>query len=93
MAHTKRTKNIPYPTGHSEKSSIILSHETCFFNQRSGVVVRSPDSEGLGAAVVAGVDSNLTQPSGISYFSLYTFFSEILACVMILVRKSLLKFV
>ena len=33
-----------------------------------------PDSEGLGAAVVAGVGSSLTQPSGISYFSLYTFF-------------------
>ena len=27
----------------------------------------SPDSEGLGAAVVAGVGSNLTKPSGISY--------------------------
>ena len=34
----------------------------------------SPDSEGLGAAVIAGVGSNLTQPSGISYFSIYTFF-------------------
>ena len=52
----------------------------------------SPDSEGLGAAVVAGVGSNLTQPSGISYFSLYTF-SEVLASVMILGRNSLLKFV
>ena len=30
------------------------------FNKRSGAVVMSPDSEGLGAAVVAGVDSNLT---------------------------------
>ena len=29
----------------------------------------SPDSEGLGAAVVAGVGSSLTQSSGISYFS------------------------
>ena len=38
-----------------------------------GSVVMSPDSEGLGAAVT-GVGSNLTQPSGISYFSLYTFF-------------------
>ena len=27
----------------------------------------SPDSEGLGAAVVAGVGSNLTKPRGISY--------------------------
>ena len=36
----------------------------------------SPDSEGLGAAVVAGVGSNLTQPSDISYFSLYTFFGS-----------------
>ena len=34
----------------------------------------SPDSEGLGAAVVAGVGSSLTQFSGISYFSLYTIF-------------------
>ena len=32
----------------------------------------SPDSEG--AAVVDGVGSSLTQYSGISYFSLYTFF-------------------
>ena len=45
-----------------------------FFNKRSGAVVMSPDSEGLGAAVVAGVGSSLTQFSGISYFSLYTFF-------------------
>ena len=43
--------------------------------KRNGTVVMSPpDSEGLGAVVVAGVGSNLTQPSGISYFSLYTFF-------------------
>ena len=41
-----------------------------FFNKRSGAVVMSPDSEGLCAAVVAGVGSNLTQPSGISYFFL-----------------------
>ena len=34
-------------------------------NKRSGAVVLSSDSEGLGAADVAGVDSNLTQPSGI----------------------------
>ena len=33
----------------------------------------SPDSEGLDAAVVAGVGSNLTQPSGISYSSLYIY--------------------
>ena len=33
----------------------------------------SPDSEGLGAAVVAGVGSNLTQPEGISYFFLYIY--------------------
>ena len=45
-----------------------------FFNKRSGAVVMSPDSDGLGAAVVAGVGSSLTQSSGISYFSLYTFF-------------------
>ena len=63
-----------------------------FFNKRSGAVVMSPDSEGLCAAVVAGVDSNLTQPRGISYFSLYTF-SEVLASVLILGRNSLLNFV
>ena len=45
-----------------------------FFNKRSGAVVMSPDSEGLGAAVVAGVGSSLNQSSGISYFILYTFF-------------------
>ena len=33
----------------------------------------SPDSEGLGAAVEAGVDSSLSQPCGFSYFSPYTF--------------------
>ena len=33
-----------------------------------------PDSEGLGAAVEAGVGSNLIQSSGISYFSVDTFF-------------------
>ena len=43
------------------------------FNKRSGSLVKSPDFEGLGAAVEAGVDSDLTQPSGISYFSLYMF--------------------
>ena len=41
-----------------------------FFNKRSGAVVMSSDSGGLGAAVVSGVGSNLTQPSDISYFSL-----------------------
>ena len=45
-----------------------------FFNKRSGAVVMSLDSEGLGAAVVAGMGSNHTQPSGISYFSLFIFF-------------------
>ena len=33
----------------------------------------SPDSERLGAAVEAGVGSNLNQPSGTSYFSLWSF--------------------
>ena len=33
--------------------------------KRSGAVVMSPDSEWLGAVVVAGVGSNLTQPNGI----------------------------
>ena len=63
------------------------------FNKRSGAVVMSPESEGLGAAVVAGVVSNFDQPSGISYFSLYIFFSEVLTSVMILGRNSLLKFI
>ena len=45
-----------------------------FFNKRSGEVVMSPDSEGLGVAVVASVGSSLNQSSGISYFFLYTFF-------------------
>ena len=49
-----------------------------FFNKRSGAVVMSPDSEGLGASVLAGVGSNLTQPNGISYFSQYTFFLKYL---------------
>ena len=52
----------------------------------------SPDSEGLNAAVVAGVGSSLTQPSGISYFSQYIF-SKVLASVMILGRNSLLMFI
>ena len=41
-----------------------------FFNKHSGAVVMSLDSEGLVAAIVAGVGSNLTQSSCISYFSL-----------------------
>ena len=61
-------------------------------SKRSGAVVMSPDSEGLGASVVAGVGSSLTQPSGILYFSPYIF-SEVLASVLILGRNSLLKFV
>ena len=62
----------------SDGSFREIKHNTVpwnlFFNKRSGAVVMSPDSEGLGAAVVAGVGSSLTQSSGISYFSLYTFF-------------------
>ena len=62
----------------SEGSFIETKHNivpwNLFFNKRSGAVVMSLDSEWLGAAVVAGVCSKLTQPSGISYFSLYTFF-------------------
>ena len=62
----------------SDGSFRAIKHNTVpwnlFFNKRSGAVVMSPDSEGLGAAVVAGVGSSLTQSSGISYFSLYTFF-------------------
>ena len=59
---------IPYSTGLSEKSSIVLFDETCSFNTRSGAVIMSPDSEGLGIAVAAGMGSNLTQPSGIKFF-------------------------
>ena len=48
------------------------------FNKRSGAVVMSPVSERLDAAVEIGVGSNLTQASGSSYFSLYTFFLKFL---------------
>ena len=49
-------------------------------NKRTDAVVMSPYSEGPGAAVEAGVGSNFTQPSGISYFFLYAFFqAEVLA--------------
>ena len=44
------------------------------FKKRSGAVVMSPDSERLGAAIEVGVGSNLTQPRGISYFSIDTFY-------------------
>ena len=54
------------------------------FNKRSGAVVMSPDSEGLGTAVEAGVGLKLTQPSGISFFFSLHFFSKVLATVMIL---------
>ena len=60
LAHQKYTLS----DGHSEKSSITLFTET-FLNKRSSAVVMSPDSEGLGAAVEAGVGSNITLPSGI----------------------------
>ena len=33
----------------------------------------SPDSEGLGAAVVAGVGSNIIQPNGITHYVLYIY--------------------
>ena len=66
----------------SDRSFRDIKHNTVplnlFFNKRSDAVVMSPDPEGLGAADVAGVASNLTQPSGISYFSLYTFFLKYL---------------
>ena len=45
-----------------------------FFYKHSGAVGMSPDSEGLGAAFEAGVGSNLTQSSGISYLSSIHFF-------------------
>ena len=70
LAHQKYTL--------SDGSFIEIKHNTVpwnlFFKKRSGAVVMSLDSEGLDAAVAAGVGSNLTQPSGISYFSVYTFF-------------------
>ena len=69
LAHQKYTL--------SDGSFRAVKHNTVpwnlFFNKRSGAVVMSPDSEGLGAAVVAGVGASLTQSNGISYFSLYTF--------------------
>ena len=70
LAHQKYTL--------SDGSFREIKHNTVpgnlFFNKHSDAVVISPDCEGLGAAVVAGVGSNLAQPSGISYFSLFTFF-------------------
>ena len=52
----------------------------------------TPDSEGLGAAVVAGVGS---KPHSVVVFHIspYTLFSEVLASVLILGWNSLLKFV
>ena len=50
------------------------------FNKLSGAMAMSPDSEGLCAAVEAGVGSNLTQP-------------EVLASVMILGRNSLVLYI
>ena len=44
---------------------------------RGVAVVMSPDAEGLGAVVEAGLGSNLTQPCDISYFSLYMFSSPV----------------
>ena len=83
------TKNIPYPTGHSEKSSCSMK---LVINKRSGTVVMSPDSGWLGAAVVVGVGSNLTQAQWYFIFlPVHFFFSEVLASVMILGRNSLLK--
>ena len=78
LAHQKYTL--------SDASFRVMKHNTVpwnlFFNKRSGAVVMSPDSEGLGAAVVARVGSNLTQPSGISYFSfyLYIYNQNLLTC-------------
>ena len=72
LAHQKYTL--------SDGSFREIKHNTVpwnlfFFNKRSGAVVMSPDSEGLGAAVVAGVAPSLTQSSGISYFPLYIYIS------------------
>ena len=45
-----------------DRSFREIKHNTVpwnlFFNKRSGAVVMSPDSEGLGAAVIAGVVSS-----------------------------------
>ena len=77
----------------SDGSFREIKHNTVpwnlFFNKRSGAVVMSPDSEGLSAAVVAGVGSSLTL---VFHISPYTLFSEVLASVLILGRNSLLKF-
>ena len=64
----------------------------------------SPDSKVLDPAVVAGMGSNLTQPNGISYFSVFFFFfffffcfffffPQVLESVMKRGRNSSLKFV
>ena len=69
LAHQKYTL--------SDGSLREIKHNTVpwnlFFNKRSGAVVVSPDSEWLGAAVVAGVGSNLTQPSGFKFLPLHFF--------------------
>ena len=74
LAHQKYTL--------SDGSFREIKHKCCsmklVFNKRSGAMFMSPDSKELGAAVEAGVGSNLTQPSAISYFYLYTFFSKVL---------------
>ena len=86
---TRRIGNIFGALAHSYKGTLwiyrLLKLGKYYFNLRfkqtstknfgpRSLMVMSPDSEGLGTAVVAGVVSNLTQPSGISYLSLYTFF-------------------
>ena len=62
------------------------------FNKRSGTVVMSPESEGLVAAVLAGVGSSSLSPV-VFHISSYTLFSEVLVSVLIIGRNTLLKFV
>ena len=58
----------PYPTGHSEKSSLTLFHETPFGGERSGAMGKADDSKWLGGVVVVGVGSN---PDGAQLLFLY----------------------
>ena len=89
LAHQKYTL--------SDGSFREIKHNTVpwnlFFNKRSGAVVMTPDSEGLGAAVVAGVGSKPHSAQWYFIFLPIHFFSEVLASVLILGWNSLLKFV
>ena len=69
------------------------THVIPYYAYSPGAVVMTPDSEGLGAAVVAGVGS---KPHSVQWYFIFLpihVFSEVLASVLILGLNSLLKFV